>query len=390
MENDDDDYVSDSNSSSILSGVSDDDHDMHSDNNDDDDESSNDNFDDTVPDLKASPPKWTEDIQGFDLPHFRLQSGPSLPDDFSDNSHPADYFKLFFTEDLVQSFVDYTNKYAAIQINKKRITIPNYIDKEWSLDGSNNVTKQEMWAYLGSCVILSINPFRQLRHVFSADPYMNNAGIREIFTLRRFTKISNYLCVSDKENEPERDSSQYDKLFKIRPVVQKLNDLFPKYYKHSAHQVIDETSIKMASRDSVRQFCPQKPGARFAWKVWSRCDSESPQKPYLLQFIPYLGKKHTKVSKHGLYFDVVNALTKSLRGTNVRLYTDNAYSSLKLFKFLRKYSVFCIGMAHGNSIGLHPYVKNPPKKAPRGFHKIFQDENDRNVTCAVWFDTKAV
>ena len=35
-------------------------------------------------------------------------------------------------------------------------------------------------------------------------------------------------------------------------------------------------------------------------------------------------------------------------------------------------------------------MKNPPKKAPRGSHKILQDENDQNVTCAVWFDTKPV
>ena len=47
-------------------------------------------------------------------------------------------------------------------------------------------------------------------------------------------------------------------------------------------------------------------------------------------------------------------------------------------------------MAHGNTVGLHPYVKNPPKKVPRGTRRIFQDENNHNLTCAVWFDTKPV
>ena len=31
-----------------------------------------------------------------------------------------------------------------------------------------------------------------------------------------------------------------------------------------------------------------------------------------------------------------------------------------------------------------------PKKAPRGTHQIFQDENNRNLTCAVWFGMKPV
>ena len=139
---------------------------------------------------------------------------------------------------------------------------------------------------------------------------MNNAGLWEIFTLRRFSKISNFFCVSDKSMEVPCDHSMYAKLYKVRPVEEQMNRLFPLYYKGSGHQVINESCIKMASHDSVRQYCMAKPGAKFAWKVWLRCDSETPQNPYLLQFIPYMGKKNTKVSPHGLYFDVVNSLTK--------------------------------------------------------------------------------
>ena len=219
---------------------------------------------------------------------------------------------------------------------------------------------------------------------------MNNSGLHEIFTLRRFSKIGNFFCVSDKSMEVPHDHSMYDKLYKVRPVVEQINRLFPLYYKGSGHQVIDERYIKMASHDSIRQYCKSKPGAKFAWKVWLRCDSQTPQNPYLLQFIPYMGKKNTKVSPHGLYFDVVNSLTKSIRGTNTRLYTDNAYSMVKLFTFLQKHSVFSTRMACCSTLGLHPYIKNPAKKVPRGTHRIFQDENNPNLTCAMWFNTKPV
>ena len=94
--------------------------------------------------------------------HSREQVDPSLQEDFSDTAHPDEYFKLFFTDKLIDSFVKYTNQYAQIHINNKRTTVPNYIDNNWALDGSNNVTTEEMWAYLGSGIILSINPARQL------------------------------------------------------------------------------------------------------------------------------------------------------------------------------------------------------------------------------------
>ena len=295
---DNNDYISDSNSESSFS-----EHSMQSEedvmSDTEPDNAVYNDIDVPIPNVKANPPSWTKNLQGFDVPAFQRTSGPSLPEDFSDTAHPAEYFKLFFTVKLIDSFVNYTNQYAQIHINNKHTSVPNYIDKDWALDGSNNVTTEEMWAYLRLGIILSINPARQLRHVFSADPYMNNSGLCEIFTLRRFSKISNFFCVSDKSMEVPRDYSMYDKLYKVRAVVEQMNRLFPLYYKGSGHQVIDESYIKMASHDSVQQYCKSKPGAKFAWKVWSRCNSETPQNPYLLQFIPYMGKKTQKLAHMG-------------------------------------------------------------------------------------------
>ena len=43
-----------------------------------------------------------------------------------------------------------------------------------------------------------------------------------------------------------------------------------------------------------------------------------------------------------------------------------------------------------NSLGLHPFVKEPPTKLARGAHKTFQDRDNSDLTCTVWKDTKAV
>ena len=125
---------------------------------------------------------------------------------------------------------------------KKHRSQPDYFDKEWSLDESNNITYDELCAFFGTNIILSVNPYCQLKHAFSSDPFLSNSGIRNIFTLKRFTKIGNYFCVSDKLCEPPKDSLSYDKLYKVQPVIEQMNKLFPMYYKFSSHQAIDESS----------------------------------------------------------------------------------------------------------------------------------------------------
>ena len=42
---------------------------------------------------------------------------------------------------------------------------PNYVDKQWDVNVSDNVTIPEMRSYLGICVILPVAPSMQLRQV---------------------------------------------------------------------------------------------------------------------------------------------------------------------------------------------------------------------------------
>ena len=42
----------------------------------------------TVPDIKANPPKWTENVQSFIVSPFRFKGGPTSPDTFSKTSVP--------------------------------------------------------------------------------------------------------------------------------------------------------------------------------------------------------------------------------------------------------------------------------------------------------------
>ena len=225
-------------------------------------------------DLHVNPPDWTTDLVPIHVPGFQLQSGPQLPDGWDIRSTPLQYFELFFTAQLIEEFVQYTKSYAQLAIRKKPETMPIYTDRQWSLDGSNNVSVEEMCAYLGCCLILSVNPTHQLKHAFSSDPFMCNHGVRSIFTLRRFTKIGQYLCIYDKWNELLCNSPHYDRWYKFKNLVEHLNTVFPRYYKFSEYQAIDESLIKTKCRLLNIIYAPDKP-ARRGLKIWCRCDAKN-------------------------------------------------------------------------------------------------------------------
>ena len=249
-DDDNNDYVSDSCSESSQSDYE---IDSQSDNDSSSDIDLGDqpatNLDFSVPNPKKMSPVWTDKVESITEPPPKNKGRPNLPSNFGDESCAIDYFQLFFTDSLINNIVKFTNQYAHMEISKKCCTQPNYINKQWAFDGSDNVSIPEMHAYLGACIILSVNPARQLRHVFSSEPFLNNTGLRSVFTLHRFSKISHYFCVSDKTKEIPKENVGYDKLFKVRPVVEQLQKLFKKYWNFGHHISIDESLISMKSRD---------------------------------------------------------------------------------------------------------------------------------------------
>ena len=121
LEDEANDYVSDSNSVSSES-----DYELQSNKESDLDLDSvpkNGNIDFIVLDIKSHPPSWMEHVQSIMVPPFKFTGGPRLPPDFNVNTtHPIDYFKLFFSDSLIEYIVKCTNDYARIEINKKRRT----------------------------------------------------------------------------------------------------------------------------------------------------------------------------------------------------------------------------------------------------------------------------
>ena len=106
-------------------------------------------------------------------------------------------------------------------------------------------------------------------------------------TCRRYQQQTQYLHVSDRANEPAWNSADYDKPYKIHPVLNMVWNGFAEGYKPGQNQTIDESMIAFKGRLSYVQYLLAKPIKR-GIKVWMYCNADT---AYLQQFEVNLGQQ---------------------------------------------------------------------------------------------------
>ena len=138
----------------------------------------------------------------------------------------------------------------------------------------------EMWALCGVMIIMGIQYLPQDRLYWDKDEFIGNTGIKKTFSVNRFHKFLEYLHIPDRASEAQRNDPNYDKLGKIHPMLEIIQQRFLEHYMPGKEQTIDEGMIAYKGRLSFMQYMPAKP-IKCGIKVWIRCDSKS---AYLQQF----------------------------------------------------------------------------------------------------------
>lgn len=336
---------------------------------------------DEMHDVLNYDPDWTKQFKPIHIRRFTQPQGPNLPANFDTAGPAIDYFKLFFTDDVLQKIVRNTNKYVKYQGNVKRRTNARYVEKHWPVD----LTIAELKAFLGLSIIFGLVTPKRYKFAWSSDPYLSIEPVKKIMPLRRYEKISEYFHVSDREVEFPKGHAQFDRLAKVRWLIDWLNEAFPKYMNPQKQQAVDEGLIKYSGRCNFIQYNKNKPVKR-GIKLWIRADAK---RAYCQQFKIYLGKGSEPTSKNGVYFDVVWDLVKAIQGKNHFIYFDNLYSSIPLLRFLYSKHFYAVGTIRKNSKHLPEAIKNCPK-LERGQYRMYQSKRLSNLTAAIWWDTKEV
>ena len=103
----------------------------------------------------------------------------------------------------------------------------------------------------------------------------------------------------------------------------------------------------------------------------------------------YLGKNEKVRSRHGLYFEVIDQLTRCLRGKYYRVFFDNLYTSVPVVKFLYAHKILSCGTLRQKRKYSCKEIKEPGKMI-RGQHRSFQSASLNALSVVIWCDTKIV
>lgn len=167
----------------------------------------------------------------------------------------------------------------------------------------------------------------------------------------RFEDIRKNLHFCNNVEQPERNSANYDRAYKIRPVMDHLNSSFQKAINNTKIQSVDEHMIKFKGHNIMKQYIRNKP-IRWGFKMWCRTDAKT---GYLFEFDLYTGKKSLQ-TEYGLGESVVLQLTKAIEGLGCEVYFDNFFNSPMLQYELKNRNTNACGT-------VRPNRKNLPKSA---------------------------
>ena len=95
-----------------------------------------------------------------------------------------------------------------------------------------------------------------------------------------------FLHYNDNTQCPPRNDPNFDKLYKIRPLLDYFAQIFPQLFTQDQHICVDESLINFSGRLGMKQFIPSK-RARYGVKLYKLCDRAT---GYTYAFNVYEGK----------------------------------------------------------------------------------------------------
>ena len=245
-------------------------------------------------------------------------------------------------------------------------------------------TVPELQSYMGFMILMGIVHLPSIYDYWKKDEVYHYSPVASRISRDRFFELHRYLHFADNSSLRNPGDSGYDKLGKVRPVIDRLTEAFRSVYCPPKNVSVDEAMIPFKGRSTLKQYMPLKPVKR-GIKVWAMSDAKN---GYVSEFEVYTGKKANTVEKN-LGANVVKTLTKSYIGTFRHIFFDNFFTSIALLLDLLKSGLYGNGTVRTNRKGFPADLKILAKKGlgERGKSKTYQHGN---LTATVWQDKKPV
>ena len=188
------------------------------------------------PSAQAHPPDWSSNLTPFTISDFMSTVGPTVPVPET----ASEVFGLMFTPSFLDTIVKQTNLYAEQVMGGEKYA-------SWE-----KITREELRAYLGFCILMGLVRLPAIDDYWSTDPTLHYSPIADRISRDRFREISRYLHFVDNTTLQERGTPGYDRLGKVRPVIDHLSKKFTEIYEPHKEVAVDEAMIKFTGRSTVK------------------------------------------------------------------------------------------------------------------------------------------
>ena len=303
-----------------------------------------------------------------------------LPEDFDELT----IFEKFFPKSLREIIANETNRYY--------LEIFENSSEKSRLASFKRIDEKVVLKFVGTLLAMGVYPrktlhgtdclciyYLMLLEYWEDDPiFSTNFSI--IMKQYQWRLIWRVFHLSDNKDPKAKD----DVLFKVRPVVDILNQIWQKNFIPGKNLCIDEAVIKYKCRLKFKQYLKDKPN-RWGIKAFLLADAES---KYVLRARLYTGRLETKTK--GLHFPskIVREMMNGYLDLGHHLFIDNYYTNLRLVEDFRELNTPVTGTFRKRSSNL-PSVLKEDKKMDK--HEIkFYVKEDTGVIACLWQDRKLV
>ena len=136
------------------------------------------------------------------------------------------------------------------------------------------VSMDELRAFIGVNFVIGYHKLPNLRSYWETGSLSLSVNfVANVMTRERFKEILGNLHFSNNEDVVPRDHPAHDRAFKVRCLIDYLNERFLRSMKPEVEQSVDEHMIKYKGRSIMQQHIRNKP-IKWGFRMWYRCASK--------------------------------------------------------------------------------------------------------------------
>lgn len=303
---------------------------------------------------------WRKDKE-FIPPHVEWKGSIGNPTPNVEQNSPFYYFKTFIDDDLLLVIKNQTNLYA--QQNGVQL----------------DATMTEIQQFIGIVMYTGIANFPKYRMFWEVETRF--PPVADVMSRLRFDLLLRYFhCVDNTTRVPGQD-----RLFKVRPLLNAIVNVC-RAIPQEEHQSVDEHMIPFKGTSCMKQYVKKEP-KNWGYKVFMRCGASG----ILYDFSIYIGKETCNTYNLGFSGDIVVDLCTDLPNyQNFRIFTDNWFTSIPMFTYLKNKGIWATGVLRNDRTHHCPLQSDEDlQKEGRGAYDSAVDVKN-GLLVIRWLDKKCI